>query len=380
MPNVVMDDLWLTRIISLLNLECLALALTLLFSQYMRNIRVPYASWTRQKGCHKEMGHVFSLCPVILSVCITWFLCFTITDVFTTDSSDPSYLVRTDRSDDLINTLPWIWFPIPFRWGLPTVSVASFVGMMSAVFASTFESLGDYYACAHLSGAPPPPGHAVTRGIGVEGIGVIIAGMWGSLGVTSYSSSNGAISVTRVGNRRVIQWMSLILFLMAIVGKLAAIIASIPIPMIGGLLWITSGTIIAIGVASLQHCNMNSSRTLAIIGTAIMTALIVPQYLTQNPEVIDTGNTNANQIINVILRNGMIIGGLVGFILDNTIPGTQEERGLIVYRKLDAETIKKLGLRGSMTSYDLPFGMSYIKKWKWTRYIPFCPTFLTKDF
>nr|XP_006823008.1 PREDICTED: solute carrier family 23 member 1-like [Saccoglossus kowalevskii] len=218
---------------------------------------------------------------------------------------------------------------------------------MSAVFASTLESVGDYYACAHLSGAPPPPSHAFTRGLGVEGIGVFIAGMWGCLGVTSYSQNNGAISVTRVGNRRVIQWLSLILFLMAIVGKLAAIIASIPIPIIGGLLWITSGTIISIGVASLQHCNMNSSRTLAIFGTAIMTALIVPQYLTQNPEVIDTG--------------------------------TQEERGLMAYRKLDAETITKLGLRGSMTTYDLPFGMSYIKKWKWTRYIPFCPTFLKKD-
>ncbi|XP_042609270.1 solute carrier family 23 member 2-like [Cyprinus carpio] len=76
------------------------------------------------------------------------------------------------------------------QWGLPTVSVSSVLGMMAGVLASTMESIGDYYACAHLSGAPPPPTHAINRGIAVEGIGCILAGLWGSgNGTTSYTSS-----------------------------------------------------------------------------------------------------------------------------------------------------------------------------------------------
>ena len=36
--------------------------------------------------------------------------------------------------------------------------------MMSAILAGIVESIGDYYACARLSGATPPPTHAINRG------------------------------------------------------------------------------------------------------------------------------------------------------------------------------------------------------------------------
>lgn len=50
------------------------------------------------------------------------------------------------------------------QWGLPTVGVAGTLGMMAAMLASIIESVGDYHACARLSGAPPPPGSAISRG------------------------------------------------------------------------------------------------------------------------------------------------------------------------------------------------------------------------
>lgn len=52
------------------------------------------------------------------------------------------------------------------QWGPPTVSAASVFGMLSGVLASMVESVGDYYACARMSGVPPPPMHAINRGIG----------------------------------------------------------------------------------------------------------------------------------------------------------------------------------------------------------------------
>ena len=70
---------------------------------------------------------------------------------------------------------------------------------MAGILASAIESVGDYYACARLSGAPPPPMHAINRGIGTEGIGCIIAGLLGTgNGTTSYSENIGAIGITRV--------------------------------------------------------------------------------------------------------------------------------------------------------------------------------------
>ena len=71
--------------------------------------------------------------------------------------------------------------------------------MLAGVLASMIESIGDYYACARLSGAPPPPRHAINRGIGIEGIGCLIAGACGSgNGTTSYGENVAAIGITKV--------------------------------------------------------------------------------------------------------------------------------------------------------------------------------------
>jgi len=50
------------------------------------------------------------------------------------------------------------------QWGLPTVSTASVFGMLAGVLAGMIESVGDYYAAARMSGAPPPAVHAINRG------------------------------------------------------------------------------------------------------------------------------------------------------------------------------------------------------------------------
>ena len=47
---------------------------------------------------------------------------------------------------------------------MPTFSSAIFVAMIAGVITSVIESIGDYYTCARLAGALPPPPHAVNRG------------------------------------------------------------------------------------------------------------------------------------------------------------------------------------------------------------------------
>ena len=85
------------------------------------------------------------------------------------------------------------------QWGTPTVSIAGVFGMLAGVLASMIESIGDYYACARLSEAPPPPRHAINRGIGIEGIGCLLAGAFGSgNGTTSYGENIAAIGITKV--------------------------------------------------------------------------------------------------------------------------------------------------------------------------------------
>ena len=70
---------------------------------------------------------------------------------------------RVRKTFGIFHSQTLLCFP-PVQWGIPTVSTASVLGMLAAILPGAVESVGDYYACAKLSGAPPPPIHAVNRG------------------------------------------------------------------------------------------------------------------------------------------------------------------------------------------------------------------------
>ena len=87
------------------------------------------------------------------------------------------------------------------QFGTPTFgSVGIFIGMLAATFSSIIESIGDYYATARVCEVPPPPKHAMNRGIVMEGFVSVISGVTGAChGTTSYSQMVGFIAYTGVG-------------------------------------------------------------------------------------------------------------------------------------------------------------------------------------
>lgn len=73
------------------------------------------------------------------------------------------------------------------------------LGMIAGVLACTVESISYYPTVAQMCAAPPPPLHAINRGIGTEGLGTVLAGLWGSgNGTNTFGENVGAIGVTKV--------------------------------------------------------------------------------------------------------------------------------------------------------------------------------------
>ncbi|ELU11132.1 hypothetical protein CAPTEDRAFT_161086, partial [Capitella teleta] len=160
---------------------------------------------------------------------------------------------------------------------MPTFNVASIFGMLAGVLAGMIESIGDYYAAARMSGAPPPPLHATNRGVFIEGIGCFLAGWWGSgSGTTSYSENIGAIGITKVGSRRVIQVAAVVVMLLGVIGKFGALFVTIPDPIIGGIFLVMFGMITAVGLSNLQFVDLNSSRNLFILGFSMFFGIALP--------------------------------------------------------------------------------------------------------
>uniref|UniRef100_A0AAQ4NRD8 Solute carrier family 23 member 4 n=1 Tax=Gasterosteus aculeatus aculeatus TaxID=481459 RepID=A0AAQ4NRD8_GASAC len=234
--------------------------LIILFSQYLRHIPVPFPTFSKEKRLHTTRVYIFQILPVLLGITLPWLICYilTICDVFPTEPNQYGHLARTDVKGDVVSRAPWITFPYPGQWGLPTVSLAGVVGILAGVISSMIESVGDYHACARLSGAPPPPKHAINRGIGIEGLGCLLAGAWGTgNGTTSYSENVGALGITKVGSRMVIIAGAVLLVAIGVFGKVAAIFTTIPSPVIGGMFLVMFGVIAAAGVSNLQAQSWN---------------------------------------------------------------------------------------------------------------------------
>lgn len=354
----------------------LTIFLLFLFSLYLRNILCPFPSWSSKKKCHVTRFPLFKLFPVILAVIVAWSISTVLTscDVFTSNSTLPEYKARTDARLHVLYNAKWFFFPYPGQWGMPTVSVASYMAMMAATFTSIIESVGDYYACARISLAPPPPAHAINRGIAMEGFGSIISGAVGSGGATtSYSQNVGAIGFTKNASRRVFIYGGFIFLICGLFGKVGALMTMLPDPVLGGTVVLSFGMVTSVGLSTLQFVDLSSGRNLCIIGSSLLIGLMVPRYLEENEHVINTGNSELDQVITVLLSTAMFVGGMLGFILDNTVPGTDDERGIIKWRnqlsttETDDDTYEK--------TYDLPFITPFLRRYKCFSYIPFLPTF-----
>ena len=64
---------------------------------------------------------------------------------------------------------------------------------------SIIDSIADYYACARMCHVPPPPVHAVNRGIMIEGLMSVVSGFYGTgHGTTTYGGNIGCIGITKV--------------------------------------------------------------------------------------------------------------------------------------------------------------------------------------
>lgn len=287
----------------------LTIVLIILFSQYLRS-----------------KNRAFELYPILLAILGAWGVAALCTVMGVFPEGHPSHTSMAN-----LEAAPWIRVPYPFQWGIPQFGLAAFVGMLAGYIASMVESIGDYYACARLSGAPTPNEKTINRGITFEGIGCLIAGIIGSgNGTTSYSENIGAIGLTRVGARRVVQAGALIMIGLGTVSKFGALFTTIPQPIVGGMYCAMFGMIAAVGMSNLQFVNLNSARNLFILGFAFFMGLSMPEYINANP--VDLGVKELNNIINTLGSTGMAVGAFIALLLDNTIPGTPEERGLVAWQ------------------------------------------------
>jgi len=259
---------------------------------------------------------------VLTSIVITYLLCLllSVTGLFAT--GHPAYIDLTE-----VIRAPWFRFTGIMPWGAPKFSVVTFGTALAGFFAVMIESIGDYHSCSYAAGLDDPSSETISRGIGAEGLNCAISGMLGGVATTSYTENIGLIGLTGVASRWVVRTGAILLILMSTIGKLGALIATIPSPIIGGAYISLFGVIGALGIQVLMRADMGSQRNVLIVGFAFLMALGLPGWIEQNHTIFSTLGV-FGEVIWAILKTPMAVAGICAATCDSLIPGTDEERGI----------------------------------------------------
>lgn len=224
-----------------------------------------------------------------------------------------------------------------FPWGLPLFDLGFFIAILAAYLASMIESFGDYHAIARLAGAGDPSRRQIDRGLGTEGLGCLLTGVFGGFASTSYSENIGLVGLTRVASRVVVLVGAGVLLVLGLFSKIGGVIATIPVPIVGGVYLALFGLIAAVGLANLRRIDLDSQRNLMVVGIVLFMGLVVPQYLGNHaPEGWTLfGIEWLTSVAQAIGSSAIAVAALLGLLLDNLIPGTDEERGVGTYDLAD---------------------------------------------
>lgn len=343
-----------------------------LFSQVLKEVHVPLLTYKYRHGFKIIWFQFFKLFPVLLTVMVMWGLCGLLT---LTGHLPEEHPARTDFKIKIVEDSPWFRIPYPGQWGVPKITPSGVLGMMAGVLACTVQSISFYPTTARLCDAPPPPVHVINRGIVIEGLGTIVAGLFGTgNGTNTFGENVAAIGVTKIGSRRVIQCAAILMVVVGLVTKFGAVFVIIPQPIVGGMFCVMFGIIVAFGLSALQYVNLNSSRNLYIVGFSVFFSIVLTRWVKAHPDVIKTGSDIADNTITVLLSTSILIGGIIGCVFDHIIPGTPEDRGLIAWRE-QMQLVSDREKAELPSTYDFPVGMEYLRRHKFFAQLPFMPTY-----
>lgn len=202
---------------------------------------------------------------------------------------------------------PWLALPAFVR---PEFSWEAIIFMIPVAIAPVIEHIGDVYAINEVAGKDFVKDPGLHRTMLGDGLACVAAALIGGPPVTTYSEVTGAISLTKIADPAVIRIAAIVGILFSVLGKVSAILKTIPSAVLGGIMLLLFGTIASVGINSLikNKIDMGDTRNL-VIASLILTLGIGGAELTFGDFTI----------------GGIGLAALVGVILNLIIPKRKEK-------------------------------------------------------
>ena len=194
-----------------------------------------------------------------------------------------------------------------------TFSASGLLTIMPIALVTIAEHMGDHMALGAIIGKDLVKDPGLDRTLLGDGLATLTAGLLGGPANTTYGENTSVVGMTKVASVWVIGLAAIIAILMAFLGKLTALLGTIPNPVLGGVALLLYGFISVNGLKVLvaNQIDFNNLRNVVIASTMLVLGL--------GGAVIAINTNNAQVSI-----SGMSLAAFAGIILNLVLPQDKE--------------------------------------------------------
>ena len=196
------------------------------------------------------------------------------------------------------------WFALP-AFVRPEFCLEAIIFMIPVAIAPVIEHIGDVYAINEVTGKDFVKDPGLHRTMLGDGLACVAASLIGGPPVTTYSEVTGAVSLTKIADPSVIRIAGIFGILFSVLGKVSALLKTIPNAVLGGIMLLLFGTIASVGINSLVKNKVDLGNTRNLVIASLILTL---------------GIGGAEMTCGSITIGGIGLSALVGVILNLVLP------------------------------------------------------------
>ena len=209
-----------------------------------------------------------------------------------------------------VSKASWVAIPKFMPYGFE-FNIGAIIAVVLISIVSAIETVGDTNATTKGGANREATDDEISGATFADGLGSAVAGIFGGLPNTSFSQNAGIVAMTGVMSRHVVTISAIILIASGLIPKIGAIVASMPLPVLGGGVIVMFGMIISAGLNMLAEVKMNR-RNMVIMAVSLSVGLGLSQ--------VPTAVQHVGGTLNTLLISGLLPTAVIAIVLNLILP------------------------------------------------------------
>ena len=226
--------------------------------------------------------------------------------------------VLGDAHFDAVATSAWFGVTTPFYFGWPKFAFAAIISMIVVMLITAVETTGDVFATGEIVEKRIGKDD-IARALRADGLATTLGGILNSFPYTCFAENVGLVRLTRIKSRYVVAAAGVIMIILGLLPKAAAIVAGIPHPVLGGAALAMFATVAVVGIQTLTRVDFHDHRNVVIVATSLGLAM----YVTAQPDVAKAVPDWAQ----IIFGSGITLGSITAILLNLVFFHVGKSRG-----------------------------------------------------